>query len=137
MLPALWPDDVLTIEPVSAASTHPGEVVLCTRDGRFVIHRLMQIDGATCITRGDAMNDCDPAFEWHEVLGRVADIARGRHLLKVKPQTVFNRFTGWMICHFALCQRLALRLHSIRQEFWLEAEELHEPELLARVTSVW
>jgi hypothetical protein len=137
MLPALWPDDELTIEPVAAAACHPGEVVLCMGDGRFVIHRLIKADEAAYFTRGDAMGNCDPTFAPHEILGRVVEIARGRHTLTPKPQNLTHRLAGWIICHFALCRRLALRLHSIRQEFWIESHELHEPEQLARVRSVW
>jgi signal peptidase I len=137
MLPALWPDDVLTIEPVAATAARPGEIVLCIRDGGFVIHRLVLEQAEEWTTRGDAMPVCDPPFQANEVLGRVVKIERGWHVLKPKPQDFLGRMAGWMVCHFNFCQRLALRVHSLRQDFWLESQALNEADQIARVRAIW
>jgi signal peptidase I len=137
MLPALWPDDVLTVEPVAATAVRPGDILLCMRDGRFVIHRLIRCRNEEWTTRGDAMPVCDPPFQANQVLGRVMEIRRGRHILQAGSQTLFQRLAGWILCRFDVCRRFALRLHSLRQEFWQETDGLHEPEQLARVRTIW
>ena len=64
MVPAVFPGDILTIRRASANDLRKGDIVLCTRGGTFVIHRLIgtaqQNDGPGWITRGDALNPHDP-----------------------------------------------------------------------------
>lgn len=97
MLPAIWPGDVLTVAPPTAATPAPGDVALTFRDGRWTAHRVIarRMHGgvAALITRGDALKDADPAVTSTDILGIVvarndrplgaAHAARNRPLLKL------------------------------------------------------
>ena len=64
MLPAIWPGDVLTVAPATAATLAPGQIALTLRDGRWFVHRVIERrarDGAVAlVTRGDALDHADP-----------------------------------------------------------------------------
>lgn len=124
MIPAVWPGDLLTIDPVSSSTVLAGEVVLCVRDQRFLIHRLMHA-GTLCgasdwITRGDALLNPDPGVPAEAILGRVSQITRGRRTLVPKPPTAFARKFAWIFCRADLFCRLVLRIHSLRQGTWMQ-----------------
>ncbi len=75
MLPAIWPADVLTVAPSTAATPAPGDVALTLRDGRWLAHRVierrLQGEVVTLITRGDALDRADPVVASTAVLGIV------------------------------------------------------------------
>jgi len=102
MLPAIWPGDVLTVAPSTAATPAPGDVALTLRDGRWVAHRVLERrahGGAVAlITRGDALDRADPIAVSTEILGIVvarngqpiasAPTARTRWLMKLADRVV-------------------------------------------------
>jgi signal peptidase I len=122
MLPALWPGDLLTIDPVPCAAVRTGEIVLYVRKQRVVIHRLVHVGGtsgvADWITRGDALPDRDPAVPAEAILGRVSSITRGGRTLVPGRPTVWGRILAWIFCRSDLLCRLALQIHALRQAFW-------------------
>jgi signal peptidase I len=122
MLPALWPGDLVTIVPVPCSAVRLGEIVLCVRNQRFCIHRLMQAGTtsgtADWITRGDAMPVPDPAVPAEAILGRVCTITRGGRTMAPHQSASFDRVFGWIVCRSDLLCKLALRVHSLRQRFW-------------------
>jgi phage repressor protein C with HTH and peptisase S24 domain len=75
MSPELGDGDRLEVVPL-AGTPRPGEVVLTTRGGRLVTHRLVAIDGAQAITRGDACGKDDPPVPLSSVIGRVVRVRR-------------------------------------------------------------
>src|SRR5579885_1120567 len=74
MLPTIFPGDTLIVERCSASSTREGDIVLVSRDGRLIVHRLL---GKTCEanrsssihTRGDSMPTVDPPVKERQLLG--------------------------------------------------------------------
>jgi len=123
MLPALWPGDLLTITPVPSSAIRAGEIVLCVRNQRFVIHRLMQVGGpggaSDWITRGDALPSPDPAVPATAILGRVSSITRGRRTQVPRQLTAIGRMFAWVVCRSDVFCKLVLRVHSLRQGFWM------------------
>ena len=121
MLPAIWPGDLLTITPVLVEAVRPGEIVLSVRNGRFCIHRLVQVgsaSGADWITRGDALADPDPGVPAAAILGYVSSIARGHRVLVLRSLTTFDRVFACILCRSDLLCKLVLRIHSLRQLVW-------------------
>jgi hypothetical protein len=122
MLPAVWPGDLLTITPVPYGAIRAGEIVLCVRNGRFCIHRLMHVGSingdANWITRGDSLAHHDPALPATAILGRVASIARGRRMLAPRPPTPLSRMFAWILGRSDLLCKLVLRIRSLRQRTW-------------------
>src|SRR5207237_9662358 len=41
MLPSLWPGDILSIQSCTFEDVARGDIVLCSREGQFVIHRIV------------------------------------------------------------------------------------------------
>jgi hypothetical protein len=119
MLPALWPGDLLTIDSVPLGTIRAGEIVLCVRNERFCIHRLMQVGStsgvADWITRGDAVPDPDPAVAAGAILGRVSSITRGCRILVPRQLTASGHMFAWVLCRSDLLCKLVLRIHSLRQ----------------------
>jgi hypothetical protein len=81
MTPAIQPGDLLTIQHTNFQEISIGQIVLFSRDGRLVTHRVVERSegpqGPYLVTRGDrvAQND-SPVFP-DELLGRVKVIERG------------------------------------------------------------
>ena len=112
MLPAVWPDDVLTVRRRCATELLPGHIVLCYRNQGFVAHRLVRNQGDCLVTRGDALPYEDRPFRDDEVLGEVVSIVRyGR---SVDPSPAWWHGTGaWILRHSELCTRMLLRLRRL------------------------
>ena len=120
MLPSIWPGDVITIDKVLVDEMVPGDIVVCERDARFFVHRLMGMsestDGIRWETRGDSLPQNDPPFSESHLLGRVSHILRGDRAIIPKPtRSSLTRFLSWMICHLDSARNLALRLHALRK----------------------
>jgi len=123
MLPAIWPGDLLTITSVSVGAARPGEIVLSVRNGRFCIHRLVQIgsaSGADWITSGDALPGPDPAVPAAAILGRVVSITRGRRVLAPPRLSAFGRLFAWILSRSDLLCKLVLRIHFRQQRLCLQ-----------------
>lgn len=115
MLPAIWPGDVLSIEPKSSQEMSPGDIVLVARQGRFFVHRLIGKRNGGWITRGDSLPQNDEPAAEIQVLGKVSLIHRKTGAVVPKPQvSLFSRTLGGMLCHWDSFRSVALRTHS----FW-------------------
>jgi len=119
MLPSIWPGDVLSIDKVLIAEITAGDIVVCERDDRFFVHRLIGTsdskNGIRCETRGDSMPQNDPPFSEGQLLGRVSAIFRdGRTIIPTATRSPLARFASWIICHLDSVRNLALRLHALR-----------------------
>ena len=118
MLPSIWPGDVLVIESKSGAETVPGDIVLVARDGRFVVHRLVEKLNSHWITRGDSVPQNDPPATAPELLGRVSAIHRKHRVFIPQPRVSRSvRTLSWMLCRWGGLRNIALRVHSLRQDF--------------------
>jgi signal peptidase I len=119
MLPSVWPGDLLTIESAACDEVVPGDIVLMTRDNRFVVHRLVERrrdqDRFSWITRGDAMPHNDPPAVESELLGRVASIRSvNRSFVPSRRVSPLHSALAWMFCRWDRVRNLALRIHAAR-----------------------
>jgi hypothetical protein len=80
MAPALRDGERVTLEPVPAASLRRGDLVLFTRAGQLVLHRLIDVHRKAAAlefqTQGDALRSPDPPIGADQVLGRAIEIER-------------------------------------------------------------
>ncbi len=92
MLPAIWPGDVLTVAPSTASTPAPGDVALTLRDGRWLVHRVVERRAqgkvVALVTRGDALDRADPVVASTEVLGIV--VARNGQPFPSAPTECFR-----------------------------------------------
>jgi hypothetical protein len=115
MLPTLWPGDVLTVHSLSPEQVELGEIVLYMRQGRFFIHRVTRRNFTlqeTClITRGDCMSEDDPPVRRSELMGTVTEVQRsGSAFRPARRLSSLRRFVAFMLCHWSLFRRGALRV---------------------------
>jgi hypothetical protein len=118
MLPTLWPGDTLTIQSQAFAETQVGEIVLCEREGRFFVHRLVSVcaGGEALLTRGDCVPECDAPVPATSFLGVVVLVHRGNSLIVPNRRaSVCNRVAAFYLQHSVLAQNIVLRLHSFMQ----------------------
>jgi signal peptidase I len=85
MLPAIRPFDVLLLRRATRAPAI-GEIVLFRRGSRFFVHRVVDRDGDSLVTQGDALGEPDPPIDRAGVLGRVVRVVRGRRVLRPARQ---------------------------------------------------
>lgn len=96
MIPAIHPGDLISIECAEPEQISPGEIVLCARDSRFFVHRVVakSCDGgeSVLITRGDRLLHDDPPFTKSQFIGRVRSIGDGPDGASVYARrTIFQR----------------------------------------------
>lgn len=92
MVPSILPGDFVSVHRASPQEISPGEVVLFSRNGQMIIHRVVDRKlaatengrGESClITRGDRVLENDPPVSSIELLGRVVSIERGSRKVKL------------------------------------------------------
>src|SRR5579863_3842424 len=92
MLPSVWPGDTLLVECADDSAVREGDIVLFGRDRRLFAHRVLTKSpapgGSTIATRGDAMPQPDPPISSHELVGKVAFIARNGKLIEPQKQRI-------------------------------------------------
>ena len=71
MHPTIRSGDELHVVPVAAADLARGDVILARQERGLTAHRVVRIDGARIVTRGDNCAHDDPAFTAGDVLGRI------------------------------------------------------------------
>lgn len=115
MLPTLWPGDFLTIRTKSFEQIQVGEIALCVRDGRFVVHRVVHRQAGLVIIRGDSMPQEDPAMLPEQVLGVVTQVWRGGKVVRRETQrSLARRTAGRLLGQWDLLQRVVIRWHGLR-----------------------
>jgi peptidase S24-like protein len=116
MLPTIFPGDTLLIEHADSDKILQGEIVLCFRDRRFAVHRVVEKNADTILTRGDAMPQNDPPVANHELLGKVALIVRdGKRIQPRKKLTISDRAVAAAIRRSHFAARIRMALHTRRQ----------------------
>lgn len=90
MEPTLSAGDLLIV--VRAKSYAVGDVVVYQSGGMGVVHRIVEIDGRSVITKGDANNTADEPIELSRIKGAVAfslpGVGYGVNLIKTPVVTV-------------------------------------------------
>jgi signal peptidase I len=113
MLPAVWPGDILTVCSHDASQALPGDIVLFSREGKLVAHRVVERTGSSngirWVTRGDRVADNDAPVSTHELLGRVTTIERGSRRFTPSPhRSLASRLISWILRSSDFCTRLTL-----------------------------
>ena len=86
MLPAIRPGDELLIESAHGRDIGEGDIVLCQRGRRIVVHRIVAdkelASGRMVTTRGDAMLRADLPIPESQVLGKLVMVIRNQKQIK-------------------------------------------------------
>ena len=123
MLPALWPGNEVKIENCSLENLRPGEIVLAMRDNRFFLHRLVATSTSNgFLLCGDSMPAPDPPFPTGALLGHLVDNANRGLRIFAGPGlgAKCSRALGWLLCHWSVARRFALKLHSLAKRSSVE-----------------
>lgn len=109
MMPAVWPNDVLTVRSCGITDLQPGFIVLYQREEKLVAHRITRIQGNVLITRGDSVQHDDSPVHESEIVGQVVSvIRRGRR--RLPDLSVWSRAGSYILRRSNFCLRAALRL---------------------------
>ena len=112
MLPALRPGDELEFQACAASEVPSGAVALYRRGERLVVHRVVNREGESLVTRGDALAQPDPPVAADEVMGQLVVVkryGRQRHILPPANQ----RVASWLLRRSDLLTRAFLRWHRL------------------------
>jgi len=119
MLPTIWPGDVLVVESASRSEVREGDIVLFTRGGRFVAHRVLRTGTAeemTLQTRGDALWKSDAPVSNEELQGRVFMVLRNGKRVPPKTELSFaERLAASVFQRSEITARAIVRLHGARR----------------------
>lgn len=119
MLPAVWPGDVVLIEPVKSDSIAAGDIVMFRRGDRFIAHRVVtpSTDGKkSIITQGDSLPAPDPPVSGGEFLGKVMLIERNGRCIEPGPHLSFPaRAFAAVIRRSESAARIVVGVHGMRQ----------------------
>ena len=109
MTPLLAEGDRVLLAKVGRA-VRPGQIVLREAAGSAMLHRVVAVDGATVLTRGDACADVDPPASRESVVAVAIAARRGGRLIALAPQP---RFGVWALSRYAWYATRA-RLRALR-----------------------
>jgi len=93
MRPWLRRMDVIVVEPVTAQHLRLGDVIVLRGKASFLTHRLIGMDRARLVTKGDALWLEDPVQDVNALVGRVSLVERN-----TKPVWDFSS-PGWRLIH--------------------------------------
>lgn len=112
MLPAIWPSDCLIIQHREPEKIQPGQIILYSRNGGLVVHRVVSRDGREFVTRGDSLPQADPPVKPNEIAGEIVSIIRrGR---RVAPELTLGRqIVSWLLRRSDFAVRVLLHFRRI------------------------
>jgi len=114
MVPAIWPGDILSIEPCGIADAGLGDIVLFTRQGRLFAHRVVWHSGTHLVTKGDGVREPDPPVKPGELVGRVSEIVRWGKAVRPKPRlSLGGRIAATLANRSQSAGRILTRLHEL------------------------
>ena len=76
MLPSLLPYDVVSLVRCSAGDLLPDDLVLCEHQDRWLLHRVVRLEGDWLHTRGDLLPFDDPPAPAENVIAKVVGLER-------------------------------------------------------------
>ncbi len=117
MTPAINMGDMVITGPLNGpfnGEVKPSSIITYQRGEELVTHRVISIEGATLVTKGDAVEDPDP---WSVTISEV----RGIYLFRIPSMGYFSNFIrtklGWLLVIVIPASVLvALLFRSIRKE---------------------
>lgn len=121
MLPAILPGDVLKIRRHLPNELRPGQIILYTRNGRLIAHRIISVSGNFLITRGDVLQSVDPPVRESEVIGSVDGILRNGQSVDAR-RTTRTRALAWMLRESVLFTKVYLHINARRVPFTLRPQ---------------
>jgi len=123
MLPALWPGDLIHVQRCDVSEVKPGQVVLYRSGAALVAHRIVRTKGNLLVTRGDALQEEDPAVNEADILGKVVCILRNGRSIDSRP-SFLARMCSAILRQSDFCLRMTLRAglrarrHSGKELSW-------------------
>jgi signal peptidase I len=125
MLPTIWPGDTLVIDRLAGDEIALGDIVLFTRNGRFVAHRVVANRGEQIHTQGDAVSSADAPLSSSDLIGRVSMIVRNGKLVRLRgSQRATDRALSTVVRRSEFAARVVMGVHKIRLA--LRERVLHE-----------
>jgi len=127
MVPSILPGDLVSIQRASLREISPGEIVVFLREGRFIVHRVVDRKAAVVectstepclITRGDRLRQDDTPVFALELLGRVVSIERDNRKVEF-PAAGSNHPILRLLQASDRVTRLYLRLAACRRTLFL------------------
>ena len=79
MWPALSAGDLVVIEGAPKESLSVGDIIVWRHDGGFTIHRIVELNDSTLVTKGDANFPKDNPIKYDDVIGKTVTM-RGKPL---------------------------------------------------------
>jgi signal peptidase I len=118
MLPAVWPGDTLVVEHAGSDDVSEGDIVLFSRNSRFVAHRVRsKSPGDSRIqTQGDAVPVPDTPISSNDVLGKVSLILRnGQSIEPRRRSRLSERAVAALVRNSEIAARVLVAVQSIHQ----------------------
>jgi hypothetical protein len=123
MVPAIHPGDLISIQHASLSEISLGEIVVYSREGRLIAHRVVgrasSSEQPLLIMRGDRLRKDDAPVFLPELLGRVHLIERGQR--RLQPATGLSMWERMILRLLRFSDRatyLYLRLDAGRQRLF-------------------
>ncbi len=115
MRPFLRAGGIAELEPIGSAPL-VGDVLLVrcgSGPGRYVLHRLVRVEGEKLFIRGDAQEYSDGPFAQEDILGRVVEYCSNGRVRRLDSGVY--RFLGraWLLC-FPLSVRMLRLVVNLR-----------------------
>lgn len=127
MVPSMLPGDLVLVRRAELHEISRGEVVLFLRNGRLIVHRVVDrkvaaaasgADEPCLITRGDRLRRSDPPVSSSELLGRVVSIERDHQPVEL-PLMGSNRLIVSLLQSSDRVTSLYLRLAACWRSLFL------------------
>ena len=116
----LRPGDRIVVQNTGAESLGIGDLVIASRQGEFITHRLVGLGSKECYTKGDNARYLDPPVPFERILGKVIAIERENKIIDLQSSAWnlanrilgrYHRFAGAM---FRVLHKARNRLRSNR-----------------------
>jgi hypothetical protein len=123
MLPSVWPGDILFIERCHMREITARDIVLFTRQGKLVAHRVLYKtpvgDKPHAITQGDGLLSPDAPVSPTELLGSVRHILRaGEYVQPSGDLSFWAHVTSKLVQRFAWVARFLAFMHRLQGDTW-------------------
>jgi signal peptidase I len=130
MLPTIWPGDILTVTPATAAHVECGDIVLFSNSCRFVAHRITEktgdIENVRMVTQGDAMSAADAPIHENQLLGRISLIVRdGRGIDPRKNLGRSERALARLLSRSQTAARVVVGIHGLSRRSSFGQSNVH------------
>src|SRR5271166_3481563 len=140
MVPTIWPGDTLVIEPLRGNGVMPGEIVLFSRNGRFVAHRVIAESSASgkqqIRTQGDAVSVPDAPVACTDLIGKVLCVVRDGKAIEVsRNRSTTERAVSTLVGRSNIAARVVVGVHGMRRGLQPKASpEVRQQSSQARVS---